>query len=365
MRLSTNLALPLSVALFGLLLVPQPALAVTKDCPIEPAQNVSIASGDSFSGANCTLSAVGDVDSFVFKANTGDVWQLAAAMNGGGPNICVTLYNPGLVQIFNQCSDRLVGDKSVVTSQTLTAAGAYAIVLTEASGGTLNYALSLERLYPFPPDAQPVEKLKQVIKGEVSPLSAMDPFTFEGATTGTYRATATIRSRSHHDLCMNAYFPDGTNAGSGCTDFPVGGDTIMLDFTPPQDGTLMLLLAEAGYDATVSYTLDVSCYLGHCPPLTPPPTCALTDTLSYAAGTLNMDFTVENTYPTTWNIWLTEQNSMQLLYSKPQQVTDSPTAVPMTTSLAPEGKVGVLSTLTTPSKGIVCASWVQIETGTP
>jgi hypothetical protein len=38
--------------------------------------------------------------------------------------------------------------------------------------------------------------------------------------------------------------------------------------------------------------------------------------------------------------------------------------VTKTTSLSPEGTVGVLSTLTTSTKGIICSSYEQINTGT-
>jgi hypothetical protein len=108
--------------------------------------------------------------------------------------------------------------------------------------------------------------------------------------------------------------------------------------------------------------MEASCVAGNCKST---PSCALKDTLSYASGTLTMNFAVQNTYATTWNIWLTDQNNMQLLYSEPQPITDSLTPVTKTATLAPEGKVGVLSTLTTPTKGIACSSWVQIETGAP
>jgi hypothetical protein len=71
MRVSTNFALPLSAVLFGLLLIPGAALAAVNNCPVEPAQNVPIADGGIFTGPNCNLYTVGDVDSFVFNATTG------------------------------------------------------------------------------------------------------------------------------------------------------------------------------------------------------------------------------------------------------------------------------------------------------
>jgi hypothetical protein len=95
--------------------------------------------------------------------------------------------------------------------------------------------------------------------------------------------------------------------------------------------------------------------------------CTLTDSLSYSASskTLTMKFTVGNTVATTWNIWLTDQNTMDELFSASQPITTPPVSITKTTPLSAEGKVGVLSTLTTPTNGIVCSSWVQINTPTP
>jgi hypothetical protein len=95
--------------------------------------------------------------------------------------------------------------------------------------------------------------------------------------------------------------------------------------------------------------------------------CTLKDTAKYTAtsGTLTMNFTVGNTSAATWNAWLTDQNTTIQLFSISQPITNPPVAITKTTSLSKEGKVGVLSTLTTPTKGIICSSWEQIATGTP
>src|ERR1035437_5798493 len=104
MRLSTHFALPLAALLFVFLLIPRAALAGSADCPVEPKSNVPIASGDVYAGSNCTLNTAGDVDSFVFNANNGDIYHLTAGINTGSENICLALYNPSAVQIFSGCS---------------------------------------------------------------------------------------------------------------------------------------------------------------------------------------------------------------------------------------------------------------------
>jgi hypothetical protein len=54
------------------------------------------------------------------------------------------------------------------------------------------------------------------------------------------------------------------------------------------------------------------------------------------------------------------------LFSVPQPTANPPVAITQTvTGLPKEGKVGILSTLTTAKQGIVCSSLVQVNTGTP
>jgi hypothetical protein len=95
--------------------------------------------------------------------------------------------------------------------------------------------------------------------------------------------------------------------------------------------------------------------------------CTLQDTLSYnsSSGTLTTKFLIGNPTAVTWNAWLTYQNTIQQLFSVSQPITNVPKTVTQTTNLSPEGTVGVLSTLTTSTQGIVCSSWAQTNTGTP
>jgi hypothetical protein len=95
--------------------------------------------------------------------------------------------------------------------------------------------------------------------------------------------------------------------------------------------------------------------------------CTLQDTLSYnsSSGTLTTKFLIGNPTAVTWNAWLTYQNTIQQLFSVSQPITNVPKTVTQTTNLSPEGTVGVLSTLTTSTQGIVCSSWAQTNTGAP
>ena len=107
----------------------------------------------------------------------------------------------------------------------------------------------------------------------------------------------------------------------------------------------------------------------------PLPPCALTDTATYSAttSTLTMKFTVGNNLggPAIWNAWLTyadpqgtDPDTMQLLFSVSQPITNPPKAITKTFGLPKEGMVGILSTLSTTKNGIACSSWVKVNTGT-
>jgi hypothetical protein len=95
------------------------------------------------------------------------------------------------------------------------------------------------------------------------------------------------------------------------------------------------------------------------------PVCILTETPSYNAttGVLTMKFTVGTPSVATWNGWLTVGNTAQLLWSQSQTETGLPVTVTKTHTLAKSGEVGILSTLTMPTAGITCSSWLTISTG--
>ena len=76
-----------------------------------------------------------------------------------------------------------------------------------------------------------------------------------------------------------------------------------------------------------------------------------------------MNFIVANKAAATWNAWLTSHN-MTSLFSLSQPITNPPTPITQTcTPLAPGGKAGVLSTLTTPANGVICSSREEVNTG--
>jgi hypothetical protein len=260
-----------SVLLFALLLLlSSAALAQGTNCPPEPAQGTPIYDGEVYIGSNCTLSSPGDVDSFVFSASSGETYHLALGINGAAPvNICMTLYDPNEKIIFSGCTntDYGYGTYSAVNDQVLTTSGIYTIVVTESSSGTISYALALERLYPFAPNAQQINLSTQT-PGNINPITDTNEFTFASATTGKEEVSATLPNNATQNICMRVYNPDGSKVQQNdvCTniDYGYGTYTVQVDFTPTQNGTSMVFLYVAGNDATATYTLEVSCLIGDC-----------------------------------------------------------------------------------------------------
>jgi hypothetical protein len=261
---------------------------------------------------------------------------------------------------------------SVSTNQTLTAAGLYTIEVSETSDAVQTYGVSLERLSAAPPEAIPLV-LKQNVTSEVSAPTSQDTFTFNGATTGTYELAVSLTPNPTSNVCMNVYQPDGTSALSGgapsctcyncCCSYPT---SFQDDVTPSLNGKYVVEIYALGNDTTVGYNLENSCILGKCPPTKP--VCALKDSPTYdaASGTLTMNFTVGTPAAATWNGWLTQNNTIQSIFSQSQAVTEPPVDMTQTKAgVAVSGTVGILSTLTTKGQGITCSSFVTVNTGTP
>jgi hypothetical protein len=367
MRTSRNFAWPLAAVLFGLTLLPTPARAKSADCPVEPKTGVPLVSGDVYAGANCTLNSPTDVDGFTFNANSGDIYQVIVGISGGDQNVCMKLIDPNGMQIFAGCSG--VGGGGfpyVLDDVTVTVAGTYTVDISEAGAGTVSYGVSLERLFPTPADAKPV-LLGQLITGTISPVADTPAFTFTGATTGQFQVAASLPV-AEPNLCETVYSPKGVSVASGCTMFAEGGNPFIdLVFTPTQAGTYLVILNEATNSATTNYDFEVSCVSGNCGKTKGPPLCTLKDSANYSASTstLTMNFTVENTSVTTWNAWLTSQDTITNLFSQSQPITNPAQVITKTTPLSPAGTVGVLTTFTTPTKGIICSNYTQLKTGTP
>ncbi len=272
MKFSINFSLALAYLFFVCLLVPQASLAGTVvNCPVEPASNVPSTSGQTYAGTNCTLNTANDSDSFSFQASSGDTWQLSTGINSGSQDICLTLYDPTLKKIASACTSLYYKNKSAVIKQKLTTTGSYSLTIIEATTGSVNYGVSLERLSPTPSDAANVA-LNISVSGNIPVPSDSNPFAFVGVTSGLFQVSSTIPNNATSDLCINLYAPDGSLASSPslssgtnpvCTSIYYKSYTAQMQFTPSANGTYLALFT-ASNAGTASYTLEVSCAAGTC-----------------------------------------------------------------------------------------------------
>jgi hypothetical protein len=345
--------------------------ASVTNCPAEPKQGVTITSGETYYGSNCVLSTAADVDGFNFNASAGDTWKMvASSANMTYPdNICLTLYGPGGTTVFSGCSNTAGVVSEIPTIQTLATTGTYSIAVTETQNDVIDYGLSLERLSPAPGDGTKLT-LGTPVTGTVAAPSSQSAYTFYGATTGLYGITASMTSEGYpYNLCVGVYQPNGLSV----TSFPVCTNTagnvfdISANFTPTQDGIFVLVVYEFKGLGTPNFNLSVSCLSGTCPNGTTKLNCSLKDVLAYnkTTGTLTMNFTLATPVAATWNGWLVSGSTTQLLWSTSEPYTEPATTITQTQAVPKSGKVGILSTLTTPTSGITCSSWAQVNTGTP
>jgi len=335
-------------------------------------------SGQTYFGTNCVLNTTGDVDEFTFTAAAGDTWQVVMGFGGSAQtNLTLILYAPGLplTKICNSSTNAFDGQfsyYSVTCQQALTAAGTYTIQAMETGDAVQSYAISLERLSPTPPDATALS-LSQSVTAAINAQTAQATYTFYAGTTGEYEITASLTPNPNANVCINVYQPNGTSAPTSpgvplCTnafDGQFSFYSVSTDLVPPANGTYVVEVYTGGNDSTVGYNLEVSCLGGTCPPAKPP--CELADSPSYdaATGVLTMDFTVATPTAGTWAGWLVDKSKSTTIFSQSLPKTEPPSQVTQTKGgVTASGDVGILSTITTPTQGITCSSFVTINTGT-
>ncbi len=369
MHRSKNRCFWLAAVVIAVIFMSNTGWATTvKNCPAEPAQNVPIASGVTYSGGNCTISNTGDVESFVFTAAAGDIWDVTIGLTPAPTaNACVSLYAPGsTTPLVTSCTNIGFGPTLAAGFvEKLAAAGTYTIVVTDGSNATIGYDLSLERILPAAPDSVPLI-LNKDPGYTITPATAMNAFTFSGNTADTYKLTASVPSSATSNICFNIYQPDGTNIVNGaCTNIGFGPTlTVSAQVTPAQNGTFVAIVYTGGNDSTQAYNVELSCLLGADGCKQPQPKCILSETPSYNAstGTLTMNFTLGTPVAATWNGWLVSGNTVQSMWSQAEPITEPPVTVAKTQlNVAKSGNVGILSTLNAAS-GITCNSWVLVNT---
>ena len=95
-----------------------------------------------------------------------------------------------------------------------------------------------------------------------------------------------------------------------------------------------------------------------------PAACNLGLNLNYIDGTLNLNFDVGTEEPVNWNAWLNSQSDVFPLLSAQLPAIDPPISFPLSLPFFPQiGTIGVLTTLTTKEKGIICSDFQTVNTG--
>ncbi len=90
----------------------------------------------------------------------------------------------------------------------------------------------------------------------------------------------------------------------------------------------------------------------------PAQSCTLDVDVRYTGDTLNMDFTVGLLSPATWNVFLSVADVAVPLLSIPLPAIDPPLSLSIPIPGFPDfGGIGILTTLTTPTGGIICSDW--------
>ncbi|MFB3828799.1 MAG: choice-of-anchor Q domain-containing protein [Bryobacteraceae bacterium] len=92
--------------------------------------------------------------------------------------------------------------------------------------------------------------------------------------------------------------------------------------------------------------------------------CTLDLTLSYNAPTLNLGFLLGTLSPARWSAWLASKNGVSPLWAFDLPAIQPPLSFNVPISNFPAlGNVGVLTTLTTTAKGLVCWDLDTVNTG--
>ena len=92
-------------------------------------------------------------------------------------------------------------------------------------------------------------------------------------------------------------------------------------------------------------------------------TCILDLELSYATGTLTLDFELGTLDPALWDVWLISIFGLNSLWSSPIPPVDSIAPFPVAFPFPSIGNIAIVTTLTTGGGGVACADLKVVDTG--
>jgi hypothetical protein len=223
-----------------------------RPCKAEPTEEV-ITYGDLI---NCTISPVGDTDTFRFVGLPSEAIAIQAARGASGfARPCIELYEPDGALLSRACT----GGTSNRIDARLRQAGTHTILVSDS--GNLNsgtYALALERVGPAAPFGTPM-RYGQVETSEIDLLGDLDAYVFTGVEGSKISAQAT-RVAGFVRPCVEVFGPDGISLAKACE----GGTSSRIDATLTQGGTHTLLVSDSGALNTGTYSVTLQCLIGSC-----------------------------------------------------------------------------------------------------
>ena len=223
------------------------------------AGDTNVSYGDN---VTCQIETLGDSDRFRFTAAAGDkvIIQAVNQASSGGP--CVQVFAPGGVSLWSSCTlfDTLRKDLILADS------GDHLIRISSwENGSTMDYAVSLERVFPITPNATPLNFGANVTSKLDLPLGSADYYRFTAAA-GDKVIIQAVRQGSSGGPCVQVFAPGGVSLWSSCTLFR----TLRKDLILADSGDHLIRISSWENGSTMDYVVSVECF-GVCPAVGPGP----------------------------------------------------------------------------------------------
>ena len=208
----------------------------------------------------------------------------------------------------------------------------------------------LERVAPTPSlNAIPLCQGCLLDHQHLDPRGDVDLFSFAGLKGGT--ATVEVAALDAIGMLLEVYAPDGKSIGRMNSGLATATVTAPLPLT----GIYTIRLS----GPAMTYNISFHCL--SCAPATEP-ACHLS--LTPRTDAVTVGFVLGSRQPTTSNLWVTSDNTMTLLWSKPLAPSNAPSVFEVQVPWPGRGRLGVLTTLVD-VEGIVCADFETADRGQP
>ena len=205
---------------------------------------------------------IGTIDYYRFRAEAGNLVHVRATRQGGGGRPCITVNGPNGDKLSSECTSF----NAESTDLTIVTAGDYLIRISERDDDeTLDYAVSLERLFPITPNAVPLSFGANLPSKLDTPIGTIDYYRFRAEAGNLVHVRAT-RQGGGGRPCITVNGPNGDKLSSECTSF----NAESTDLTIVTAGDYLIRISERDDDETLDYVISAECF-GICPAVGPGP----------------------------------------------------------------------------------------------